>query len=67
MVDGIVKDGLINLQDYQSNNIVVLNVQSQQGQQVFGNYFYTEDYRNTFGLYHAGWLFSVFRDAVVYG
>lgn len=60
MVDGIVKDGLINLQDYQSNNIVVLGVQNQEGQQVFGKYFYAEDYRNIFGLYHAGWLFLFF-------
>jgi hypothetical protein len=60
LVDGIVKNGLINLQDYQNNNIVVLNVQNQEGQQVFGNYFYTEDYRSAFGLYHACWLFLFF-------
>src|SRR5690349_19701564 len=29
MVDSIIKDGLINPQDYQSNNIVVVNVTSQ--------------------------------------
>jgi len=60
MVDSIIKDGLINLQDYQSNNIVVLTVTSQQNQQVFGKYFYTEDYRDIFGLYHAAWLFLFF-------
>ena len=60
MVDSIVKDGLINLQDYQSNNIVVFNVEKQEGQQVFGHYLYTEDYRNIFGLYHACWLFLFF-------
>ncbi len=60
LVDGIMKNGLINPQDYQSNNIIVLNVTSQQNQQVSGNYFYTEDYRNCFGLYHAAWLFLLF-------
>ena len=60
LVDGIMKDGLINPQDYQSNNIIVLNVTSQANQQVIGNYFYTEDYRNCFGLYHAVWLFLLF-------
>jgi len=60
LVDNIVKNGLISLQDYQSNNIVVLNVRNQEGQQFFGNYFYTDDYRNAFGFYHACWLFLFF-------
>lgn len=60
LVDRVINEGLINPQDYQSNNIVVLDVTSQQGQQVFGHYFYTEDYRSIFGSYQAVWLFGFF-------
>jgi hypothetical protein len=60
MFDDIVKDGEINVQDYQSQKIVVIGVRSQENQKVFGRYINVQDYQNVFGLYHACWLFIFF-------
>jgi hypothetical protein len=58
MFDGIVKQGEINVQDYQSQKIILLGVQSQDNQKVVGKYFYLEDYRHIYGLYHACGMFA---------
>ncbi|HMP81988.1 MAG TPA: hypothetical protein PKA41_04690 [Verrucomicrobiota bacterium] len=60
MMDGIVKEGYINAEDYQQQKIVLLRAPTQDNQGAYGQYMEVEDYRRVFALYQACWMFLFF-------